>query len=222
MQEQSAGKNRGLYQMLRIVGNMSDAGLNRSSRQDTCDICAVIAEIFGKASAMVYHGGISLSYTGPQEAVYALADTEQLERAVLNILSNAIKFSPSGSTIRVSLTRNGSLLTLSVLDSGDGIPEGIQHTLFRRYLRQPGIEDSRFGIGLGMVLIRNAATAHGGTVLIDQPQGTGTRVTLTLAIRQNTDTQLRSPVLRVDYAGERDHCLLELSESLPAFLYELD
>lgn len=220
LREQAARLNRGLYQMLRILGNMSDAGLNRSSRQETCDICAVIAEIFEKASAMVHHTGISLSYTGPQEAVYALADTEQLERAVLNILSNAIKFSPSGSTIRVSLTRNGSLLTLSVLDSGDGIPEGIQRTLFRRYLRQPGIEDSRFGIGLGMVLIRNAATAHGGTVLIDQPQGTGTRVTLTLAIRQNTDTQLRSPVLRVDYAGERDHCLLELSESLPAFLYE--
>jgi len=73
-----------------------------------------------------------------------------------------------------------------------------------------------------MVLIRNAAAAHGGTVLIDQPEGSGTRVTMTLAVRQNTGTQLRSPVLRVDYAGERDHCLLELSETLPAHLYETE
>ena len=71
-----------------------------------------------------------------------------------------------------------------------------------------------------MVLIRNAAAAHGGTVLIDQPHGFGTRVTLTLALRQDTTNHLRSPMIRVDYAGERDHCLLELSDSLPAFLYE--
>ena len=222
MQEQAARLNRGLYQMLRILGNMSDAGQDRTSRQETCDICAVMAEIFEKASALVQHTGITLSYTGPQEDIYGLADREQLERAVLNILSNAIKFSPKGGIIQAELTRSGNLLSLRVQDSGDGVPDGILRSLFRRYLRQPGIEDSRFGIGLGMVLIRNAASAHGGTVLIDQPQGSGTRVTLTMTLRQSTATQLHSPVLRVDYAGERDHCLLELSESLPAFLYEAE
>lgn len=222
LQEQAARLNRGLYQMLRILGNMSDAGENRSSRQETCDIRTIMAEIFDKASALVQHTGITLTYNGPQEGILGLADREQLERAVLNILSNAVKFTPSGGTIQAELTRKGNLLSLRVQDSGNGIPEGILPSLFRRYLRQPGIEDSRFGIGLGMVLIRNTAAAHGGTVLIDQPQGCGTRVTLTLALRQNTATQLRSPMLHVDYAGERDHCLLELSESLPAFLYEKD
>ena len=219
-QEQASRLNRGLYQMLRILGNMSDAGDIRSSRQETCDIRTVMAEIFDNASTLVQHTGISLSYSGPQEDILTLADREQLERAVLNILSNAVKFTPSGGTIQAELTRKGNLLSLQVQDSGNGIPEGILPSLFRRYLRQPGIEDSRFGIGLGMVLIRNAAAAHGGTVLIDQPQGSGTRVTLTLALRRESATQLRSPVLRVDYAGERDHGLLELSESLPAFLYE--
>lgn len=220
LQEQAARLNRGLYQMLRILGNMSDAGENRSSRQETCDLRTVMAEIFDKASALVQHTGITLTYSGPQEDILGLADREQLERAVLNILSNAVKFTPNGGTIQAELTRKGNLLSLRVQDSGSGIPEGLLSGLFRRYLRQPGIEDSRFGIGLGMVLIRNAAAAHGGTVLIDQPQGCGTRVTLTMALRQNTANELRSPVLRVDYAGERDHCLLELSESLPAFLYE--
>lgn len=222
LQEQAARLNRGLYQMLRILGNMSDAAGNRSSRQETCDIRTVMAEIFDKASALVQHTGITLSYTSPHEDILGLADREQLERAVLNILSNAVKFTPSGGTIQAELTRKGNLLSLRIQDSGSGIPDGILPSLFRRYLRQPGIEDSRFGIGLGMVLIRNAAAAHGGTVLIDQPQGCGTRVTLTMALRQNTTSQLRSPMLHVDYAGERDHCLLELSESLPAFLYEKD
>lgn len=222
LREQAARLNRGLYQMLRILGNMSDAGQHRITHQEVCDLTSVMAEIFEKASDTMRHAGISLIYTGIGESLLGLADREQLERAVLNILSNAIKFTPSGGTIRAAFSRNGNLLCLRIHDSGSGIPDSLLPSLFRRYLRQPGIEDSRFGIGLGMVLIRNAAADHGGTVLIDQPQEGGTRVTLTMKLRQNPSAQLRSPVLRVDYAGERDHCLLELSESLPAFLYEKD
>jgi hypothetical protein len=70
-----------------------------------------------------------------------------------------------------------------------------------------------------MVLIRSAAAAHGGTVLMEHPEGMGARITMSLAIRQ-TSGQLRSNVLMVDYAGERDHGLIELAESLPARLYE--
>ena len=112
------------------------------------------------------------------------------------------------------------MLQLQIQDSGSGIAQQIRSSLFHRYLRQPGIEDSRWGLGLGMVLIRSAAANHGGTVLIDSPSGTGTRVTMTLSIRQPQEATLRSPILRVDYAGERDHALIELSDCLPAQLYE--
>ena len=70
-----------------------------------------------------------------------------------------------------------------------------------------------------MVMIRAAASHHGGAVLIDRPPQGGTRVTMTLAIRQDPVSQLRSPLLKVDYAGERDHALIELSDVLPAEYY---
>jgi hypothetical protein len=57
-------------------------------------------------------------------------------------------------------------------------------------------------------------------VLIDHPEGSGTRITMTLDIRQNPTTNVRSPLLRMDYTGERDHSLVELAEILPAALYE--
>ena len=69
-------------------------------------------------------------------------------------------------------------------------------------------------------IIRTAAAHHGGAVLIDQPEGVGTRITMTMSIRQSKQATLRSNVLRVDYAGERDHGLIELSECLPTELYE--
>ena len=80
------------------------------------------------------------------------------------------------------------------------------------------VEDSRYGLGLGMVLIRSTAAVHGGTVLVDHPEGSGTRITVSFAIHQGEAT-LRSPRMRIDYAGERDHGLIELSDVLPAHLY---
>jgi signal transduction histidine kinase len=219
--QQLARLNRGLYQMLRILSNMSDAARSPSAtRQENMDIDAALKELFEKASDLAQHAGVRLSYTGPEESILCLGDREQLERAVLNLLSNAIKFTPKEGSVEASLQRRGRQLILTVRDSGSGIADEVLNNLFHRYLRQPGLEDSRFGIGLGMVLVRKAAAAHGGTVLVDRIGDGGTRVTMTLAIRHSSATMLRSPILRVDYAGERDHCLLEFSETLPAHLYE--
>ena len=221
--EEMARLNRGLHRMLRLIGNMSDAGRTAvSSRQEAQNLTEVFAEIFEKAGALTAHTGIALSYQGPKQDIFALADAEQLERAVLNILSNAMKFTSKGGHIDAVLALQGRFLRLSVTDSGSGMAESIRGSVFSRYLRQPGIEDSRHGLGLGMVLIRSAAANHGGTVLIDQPKGKGTRITLTLALRQSAEGPLRSPVMRVDYAGERDHGLIELADCLPVEVYKKD
>ena len=219
--EHMARLDRGICRMLRIVGNMSDAQLwPYLPRQESWNIDSVFAEIFEKAQTLAAHAGIQVTYQGLAKELRILADKAQLERAVLNILSNSLKFTPKGGRIQAKLTMRGRMLRLSIQDNGCGIREDIRSTLFSRYLRQPAVEDSRFGLGLGMVLIRSAAAAHGGTVLVDQPEGQGTRVTLTLAIRQNSVSMVRSPMPPVDYAGERDHGLLELSETLPTELYQ--
>ena len=169
---QAAALNRGLYQLLRLVGNMSDAGRwPGNARMETADLTAFFDELFEKTAVFAQDAGIRLEYQGLSKPVLCLADRDLLERAVLN-------------------------------------------------LRQPGIEDSRFGLGLGMVLVRSAAAAHGGAVLIDQPEGWGTRVTMTISLRRETAEVLRSPTMRIDYAGERDHALTELSDCLPISLYQ--
>lgn len=218
---QAAALNRGLYQLLRLVGNMSDAGrCPGNARMETADLTAFFDELFEKTAVFAQDAGIRLEYQGLSKPVLCLADRDLLERAVLNLLSNAFKFTPKGSTVRVTLFTGGTSLRLSVWDNGPGIAQEIQGNLFSRYLRQPGIEDSRFGLGLGMVLVRSAAAAHGGAVLIDQPEGWGTRVTMTISLRRETAEVLRSPTMRIDYAGERDHALTELSDCLPISLYQ--
>ena len=213
--------NRGLHQMLRLIGNMSDAGrIPPASRQETTDIGALFSEIFEKAAALAETAGVTIRYQGPEQSVLCLADREQLERAVLNLISNALKFAPSGGNLDASLTKRGKMLRFSIRDNGPGFAQNLLGSVYNRYLRQPCIEEGRNGLGLGMVLVRSAAASHGGAVLIDQPEGGGARVTMTIAIRQSTSGTLRSPILRVDYAGEQDHALVELSDCLPAELYK--
>lgn len=217
-----ARMNRGLFQMLRLISNMSDAGRYAASvsvPMEVKNISAFLDEVFSKAATLVERSGIRLEYTGINESVYGLANGELLERAVLNIISNALKFTPQGGRIQAKLHRRGNKLYLSILDSGCGIAESTRSNLFSRYAREPGVEDGRFGIGLGFVMIRSAAQQHGGTVLVDHPSDTGTRVTMTLAIRPGSADQVRTPILKVDYAGERDHGLLELSDVLPSDFY---
>lgn len=213
--------NRRLNQLHRLVCNMTDAMqyANDTLPRMTCqDICSVLEEVFDRIADLVSRAGLRLTYSGPREAIYCMIAADRLERAIYNIVSNAMKHAPAGSVIETKLIHKGSKLYLSIQDSGTGIPVHMLGSIYSRYRRQPGIESQPAGLGLGMVLVRGTAAAHGGTVLIDQPGGTGTRVTISLAIRRNSDT-VRSPAIHVDYAGERDHGLLELSDVLPSEFY---
>lgn len=212
--------SRSLYQLLRIVGNMSDAsGASPVFLPERQNINALFREIAEKAAALSDSCGIRIHYSGlPQEDCCAV-DRQMMERAVLNMLSNALKFTPAGGEIQLSLRKSGKQFRFSVTDSGSGIPEKERATLFCRYLREPTIEDTRHGIGLGMLLIRNTAARHGGAVLVDFPSGSGTRVTLTFADTPGTDSGPLARQLRADYAGEQDHALIELSEFLPVSFY---
>ena len=224
VQEQVAQMNRGLFRLLRLVSNMSDADryvTDNGSRQEIRNICAVLDEVFLRAAALTEHTGVSLRYSGCMENIYTLLDAQKIERMVFNILSNALKFTPAGGSIDAKLTRRGNKMYLSVCDNGSGITENLKGNLFSRYLRQPALEDDRYGLGLGMVLIRSTAALHGGTVLIDAPSNVGNRITVSFSIRQG-NAALQSPRLRFDYAGERDHGLIELSDVLPAYLYDPD
>lgn len=221
--EHLAHVNRGLFQILRIVSNMSDAisyTNNSLPPRETRDLCAVCEEIFAGAEDYLGQAQIHLSFTNADEPIFTAADDEKLERAIYNLLSNAAKFTPKGGQISAKLTRKGGFAYLTIQDSGCGVDPEVRGSIFTRYLRQPGIEDGRWGIGLGLVLARSVAALHGGTLLVEYGESGGTRFTMSMAIRNGASGTLHSPVLTFDYAGERNHTLIELSDVLPSKLYK--
>ena len=209
-----------LNQMHRQICNMAD--LNQYDTRaalflQPTELCSVFAETMKKASAALRITKTKLHYTALPETIVGMADRDMLERAILNLISNAAKFSNAGDTINAKLTRKGDILHFTVQDNGCGIDPEVMQTAFFRYLREPRVEDGRHGLGLGLAVVSAVASCHDGTVLITQPKKGGTRVTMTITILPCDDATLCSPVQlpSSDYASGHNRALMEFSELLP-------
>ena len=220
---QAVRLNRSLNQIQRMVCDMSDTWQYanwQNIHKTTVDIAGVFREIMEKASTTLAAAGIQLQFTGIDQPVFCRVDVQMLERAIYNLISNSVKFSEGSSTIEAKLTQHKNMLHFTITDTGSKIPGNLHKTVFSRALREPGIEEGIFGIGLGMMLIRSVAAAHGGAVLIDHPQENCNRVTMTIEITES-DGNISTPIHSIfDYAGGRDHALLELSDVLPPEMYD--
>jgi signal transduction histidine kinase len=122
----------------------------------------------------------------PEEVLVAIVDPRRLERAIANLLVNAIKYSPEGGPITVSVARavgpDGQWLSIAVADSGLGIPAGDLPHMFEQYYRASNVAGTIPGTGIGLANVRHAVERHGGTVSIDSAEGEGTTVTLRLPL----------------------------------------
>lgn len=216
-----AGLNRSLLSLQRLVGNMSD-GL-RYHKSNNCqmtdvDVNEYFRELIEKAATLMEAANYHVVYRGLDETLRHSISTERMERAVYNLLSNAAKAAPAGTTIYTALERRGQTLLFSVEDCGLGMPPNAEEGIFTRFLREPELESGKDGMGLGMFLVRSAARTHGGTVLLRQTENGGTQIAITMSLNQRPNT-LRSPIMTVDYTGGQDHGLLELSDILPNSLF---
>ena len=183
------------------------------------NVCAILSELLEEAGNLLSQAGFKLESQLPDRPIFTLADEHGLRQAIYNLLSNAAKFSARGSTIRCEVRVSGKTLRITVSDEGEGVVSGQQAGVFNRFTRQPGIEEGRQNIGLGLALVRAVAAIHCGTVLLDNPNGRGTRVTMTLALRKSDLPILRSPnSLKLDSSISEG--LTMLSDVLPRELYK--
>lgn len=210
--------NKNLHRILRAVCNLSDASVPDAAyaqKTQNCIINSVISRIAHNAADALKTTGIKVEYISSPDAIHCAIDVEKIERALLNMISNAAKFSDPGESIKVQAYRANARYNISVTSLCQNAKGVIEQSFFSRFGRNPGIENPSTGIGLGMTLIRNAAIAHEGTVLVDTPDEQHLRVTMSLSIKQNRTNTLRSPIVfETDYSGGYDHILLELSDIL--------
>jgi len=118
-----------------------------------------------------------------EKDVIVLGDSDWLERIILNLLDNAIKFTPAGGHVHVGLVHNSHGATLEVRDDGKGIPADALPYIFERFYRADPSRSNRVdGAGLGLSLVKWAVDQHQGTIRVESVPEKGTQVTVTLPV----------------------------------------
>jgi heavy metal sensor kinase len=151
------------------------------------DLAGLARDVADDLQVLAEEKGVALAVARGPEAVTAWADGDTLRRAVVNLLDNAIKFTPEGGAVRLSARRVGADAILDVVDSGPGIAAEHLPFVFDRFYRADAgrARSTRGGAGLGLAIARWAVDANGGRIEVESAPGRGS--TFRIVLPQEAD-----------------------------------
>ena len=205
---------RYLARLLRLVEQLLDLsrlGLTqRSDSDEPWRIDTVVSQTVEAFRSVAERRGIEI-HCRCESPWQTGCSQELVEKILLNLLANAVKFTPEGGVVRVSLEPREPGVDLIVADSGPGIAEPDQQRIFERFYRTDAdVEDRQPGAGIGLALVFEAARAVGGDVRVDSRPGEGARFSVALPAEPGTSEQSSG---RLDESRQQlDLALLEPAE----------
>ncbi|RKH63037.1 GAF domain-containing protein [Corallococcus interemptor] len=175
------GAAASLRSLTRLINDLLDVGRLEqglfSLRPQPMDLSGLVRELATTASTPAH----PVRFTGPEEFV-TVADPDRVRQLLENLVANALKHSPPGQPVDVTLEARdrpeGPWVCVTVSDQGPGIPSELMPTLFERFMRGPGST----GLGIGLYLARRIAEAHGGALEVASTSSAGTRFELSLPV----------------------------------------
>lgn len=179
--------------MARSIDELLD--LTRMRLQNTLDLVPEPVDLVELAQRRVREHGllaerhrITFDSAADVNEIVGLWDRARLERVLDNLLSNAVKFTPPGGEIKVQVESGGSTATLSVVDSGVGIPEEDLPWIFERFRRGSNVVGRISGTGVGLTLVKQIVEQHGGTVGVRSTPGRGSTFSVHLPLEKAAET----------------------------------
>jgi two-component system phosphate regulon sensor histidine kinase PhoR len=150
-------------------------------RHDAVALLSLVDATLRRLRTFAERQGVVLIELVPDDLPPVRGDEEQLDRLLMNLLHNAIKFSPEGGTVTVTTDEHPDGVVISVTDHGVGIPVKDQERVFERFYkvdraRQRGLG----GTGLGLAIARHIAEAHGGRIWLESAEGEGSTFSFSL------------------------------------------
>jgi signal transduction histidine kinase len=177
--ELAAGVAEETSSMLELINTMLDlsqtgARIERSPRMDV-DLVAIVRQMTEFYASVAEDKGVAFILDLPEGEIVRSAHKAKLQQLVGNLLDNAVKFTPGGGTVSVTLTKEPEtgLARLAVSDTGIGISEEDQPNLFKRFWRSDASR-SLPGNGLGLAVVKAIVTSYGGTITCTSRLGVGT------------------------------------------------
>ncbi len=166
------------YRLLRLINNMIDINKSEVNQIQLSlsngDIVSVVEDITLSVVEYTKLKGIELIFDTEMEEKVIAFDSDAIERIMLNLLSNSIKFTESGGTIEVNIYDKGEKLQISVKDSGIGIPEDKLEMIFDRFTQvDNSLRRKSEGSGIGLSLVKYLVEQQGGSISVNSEYGAG-------------------------------------------------
>lgn len=180
---------RAIRKMLNRVNSLLDISRMQSGQlmltTEPATLDKIIESVFIELNPLAINLAVKLTFQPLENAVPSPIDVEKIERVLLNLVDNALKFSPKGGTIVVRVQRPDEWLRVEVIDNGPGVPASQRVHIFDSFAQikeQPGL---RRGSGLGLTFCRLAVEAHGGRIWVEENPAGGSIFAFTLPLAEN-------------------------------------
>lgn len=175
---------RNADQLARLVQDLTSTdSRGQRLRIEPVDLTALVRQAVTTARPMIDAAGHSLHTELPGSALLGRADATRLSQAIDNLVSNAVKYTPRGGTIGVSLVQDGTDALLRVSDTGRGITRSDQARVFDRFFRADEVREAAIdGVGIGLSIVKNIVDGHGGTITVTSEPGHGTTFSVRLPL----------------------------------------
>jgi signal transduction histidine kinase len=173
--------------MLGMTESLLEIARLRSGKIETSltsiDLRALTTGLLNDFMPQSLEYGIILRNEVPEDAPAVRADLAKTARVLTNLVDNALKFTPSGGQVVVSVDRmEDGMVTVQVSDSGPGIPDEYREKIFDRFSQVPGLVGRRRGSGLGLTFCRLALDSQGGKIWVEPRPGGGSVFAFTLPV----------------------------------------
>ena len=184
---------RNCYKILKLINNIIDSTkLNQKHfkiNRQNIDIINLIEWDISGIDKYAKMKNISLVFdTNVEECILAV-DIEAFDRIIMNLISNAIKFSKENSDIFINVWKDKKYIRISVKDKGIGIPEDEQKTIFNRFIQSTKNDRREYsGSGIGLNLVADLVKAHGGFVGLKSTEGVGSEFSIKIPLIKINDT----------------------------------
>ena len=180
--------NKESRRLTQLINNILDFSRIEAGRKEyrfvRTDLAAVVRDVVDAYRFPIEHMGFTLDLAVAEDLPEMETDPEALSQALINLLNNALKYSPEKKTITVSVRREGDRVLVSVADRGIGIPKAEQKRIFEKFYRvESSLVHTTKGSGLGLALVQHITEAHGGRVELVSAPGEGSTFTLSLPVR---------------------------------------
>jgi signal transduction histidine kinase len=181
--------NKESQRLTQLINNILDFSRIEAGRKQynfaPTDLPRVVHDVLEAYRYQIEQQGFTLEVRMADDIPELEVDKEALAQALLNLVNNAIKYSPDQKYIRVELKREADRALLSVTDNGIGVPKADQKRIFEKFYRaENSLVHETKGSGLGLALVHHIMEAHGGTVELESAPGKGSTFTLALPIER--------------------------------------